>query len=348
MAHPSQLFARPPEAAVINPANPRVLEAHMGCAAYELPLVPEDREFLGDGIEEAAPALVGSGAARLRDGKLFWARRRAPAPDVNLRSSDGRVYDLVDGVTGDPIGTIEENRAFSSAHRGAVYLHQGATYLVEDMDRDRLEITVREAKVAYYTQPKEEKNLEVVREADRGSAGRFGVRWGTVEVESHVIGYRRKAIGTGEILGFEPLDLPPLRLVTEAFWVVIPDGLYDAAGVAPMDVPGTLHAAEHTGIAMLPLFAICDRWDVGGLSTALHHQTGGGVWFIYDGYAGGAGIAAVGYEHAERHLRATREAIRRCPCATGCPSCVQSPKCGNFNDPLDKEGAARLIAAGLR
>ncbi len=347
MTHPEQLFARPPESAVINPANPRVLEAHMGCAAYELPLVPEDREFLGEGIEEAAPALVGSGAARVREGKLFWARRRAPAPDVNLRSSDGRIYDLIDTRAGDLLGTIDEARAFSSAHEGAIYLHQGGTYLVEEMDRSDREIRVAETKVGYYTQPKQDKNLEIVRVVESTKAGRFGLAWGTVEVESHVVGYRRKAIRTGEILGFEALDLPPLRFVTEAFWVEIPGSLYDKAGVAPQDVPGTLHAAEHTGIAMLPLFAICDRWDVGGLSTALHRQVGGGVWFIYDGYAGGAGIAAMGYEHAERHLRATLDAIRSCPCSAGCPSCVQSPKCGNFNDPLDKEGAARLIQAGL-
>ncbi len=346
MTHPDELFTRPPEAAVVNPGNPRLVAAHMGAAAYELPLVPEDRRWLGDAIEELAPDLVADGALRVRAGKLFWARRRAPAPDINIRSSDGRVYTIVDR-RGDVVGSMEESRAFSQAHEGAVYLHQGDTYLVDELDRRQREIRVHKARTAYYTQPKEDKHLEVREGRARGTVGRFGIGLGTVEVETHVVGYRRKSIKGGEVLGYEDLDLPPLRLVTEAFWVTVPEALYGDAGVGWEEVPGTLHAAEHTGIAMLPLFAICDRWDVGGLSTALHPQVGGGVWFIYDGYAGGAGIAPIGFEAAERHLRATLEAIRRCPCAAGCPSCVQSPKCGNFNDPLSKAGAERLLAAGL-
>ncbi len=346
MSHPEQLFSRAPEAAVINPTNPRVLAAHMGCAAYELPLEPGDRDWLGEEIEELAPDLVAEGALRVRSAKLYWARRRAPAPDVNIRSSDGRAYSIVD-ERGDLLGSVEESRALSQAHPGAIYLHQGETYIVEDLDRSGLEVRVRRHKAGYYTQPKEEKLLDVRKVAARSRAGRFGLGLGTVEVETQVVGYRRKAIRGGEVLGYEPLDLPPLTFTTEAFWVTVPDSVYDKAQVEWNEVPGTLHAAEHTGIAMLPLFAICDRWDVGGLSTALHPQTGGGVWFIYDGYAGGAGIAPIGFEHAERHLRATLEAIRSCPCAAGCPSCVQSPKCGNFNDPLDKDGAARLLAAGL-
>ncbi len=346
MTHPDQLFSRAPEAAVVNPANPKVVAAHMGAAAYELPLVPEDRQWLGDGIEELAPGLVAEGALRVRAGKLYWARRRAPAPDIDIRSSSGRVYTIVDDK-GDVVGSMEESRAFSQGHEGAVYLHQGDTYLVDSLDRGELEMRVHKTRVGYYTQPKQEKHLDIRERRARGRVGRFGIGLGTVEVETHVIGYRRKSIKGGEVLGFEDLDLPPLRFVTEAFWVTVPESLYAAAGVESEEVPGTLHAAEHTGIAMLPLFAICDRWDVGGLSTALHPQVGGGVWFIYDGYAGGAGIAPIGFAEAERHLRATLEAIRRCPCAAGCPSCVQSPKCGNFNDPLSKHGAERVLAAGL-
>ncbi len=346
MTHPGELFSRAPEAAVVNPANPKVVAAHMGAAAYELPLVPEDRQWLGEGIEELAPDLVDEGALRVRAGKLYWARRRAPAPDIDIRSSSGRVYTIVDD-RGDVVGSMEESRAFSQGHEGAVYLHQGDTYLVDSLDRGELEIRVYKARVGYYTQPKEEKHLDIVERTARSTVGRFGIGLGKVEVESHVIGYRRKSIRGGKVLGFEDLALPPLRFVTEAFWVTVPAALFPAAGVEPEDVPGTLHAAEHTGIAMLPLFAICDRWDVGGLSTALHPQMGGAVWFIYDGYAGGAGIAPIGFARAERHLRSTLEAIRRCPCAEGCPSCVQSPKCGNFNDPLSKSGAQRLLDAGL-
>ena len=148
-------------------------------------------------------------------------------------------------------------------------------------------------------------------------------------------------------LGYEPLDLPSRRYETQAFWFEVPDALLDRAGIQAVDLPGTLHAAEHAAIGMLPLFAICDRWDIGGLSTPMHPEIGGAVWFIYDGYPGGAGIAPVGYDHGRRLLTATLEAIRGCPCEAGCPTCVQSPKCGNFNDPLDKHGAVRLLEAGL-
>ncbi len=166
-------------------------------------------------------------------------------------------------------------------------------------------------------------------------------------MESTVVAYQRKSLRTREVLGYEGLDLPTRRYETQAFWFIISDALIAAAGIEQVDLPGTLHAAEHAAIGMLPLFAICDRSDIGGLSTPMHPDVGQAVWFIYDGYPGGSGIAPVGYDQAERLLRATARAISECPCETGCPSCVQSPKCGNYNDPLDKGGAVQLIEAGL-
>jgi DEAD/DEAH box helicase domain-containing protein len=346
MTHPDELFQRPAEAAVINPDNPGILSSHMGCAAYELPLVPEDRAYFGAAIEEAAPDLVADGDLRLRDGKLYWARRDRPARDVNIRSSGGRAFTIFD-EKGRPLGTVDHGRAFSQTHPGAVYLHQGETYIVEDLDRELLEIRVAAADVDFYTQPKEEKDLFILDVERSGDLGRLGHHLGLVEVESQIVAYQRKAIGSGKVLATEPLDLPPQRLVTQAFWLTFPTELYDDAGIEWRDLPGTLHAAEHTAIAMLPLFAICDRWDVGGLSTALHPQTEGGVFFIYDGYDGGAGIAPIGFDAGYRHLEATLAALEDCPCLEGCPSCVVSPKCGNFNDPLDKAGAAALLRTAL-
>ncbi len=347
VAHPDLLFSRPSEAAVVNPQNPEILTAQLGCAAYELPLVPDDRTFFGEEIEEAAPGMVQSGALRLRDGRLFWSKRRPPAPDINIRTSGGPTYTIYDRAEREQLGTIEEHRAYSQAHPGAVYLHQGSTFLVEDLDRARHEIRVVSGSVDYYTQPKEEKHLDVLAVDGRRRVGRFEARLGRVEVETHVVAFRRKSIRGGAIIDTEPLDLPPLTFRTQAFWFVIPDALYAEADVAWADVPGTLHAIEHTAIAMMPLFTICDRWDVGGLSTPAHPQESGGVFFIYDGYPGGAGISPIAFQSAERHLRATLDALRRCPCTDGCPACVQSPKCGNFNEPLDKHGAARLLEVGL-
>ncbi|MGH9053717.1 MAG: DEAD/DEAH box helicase [Acidimicrobiia bacterium] len=348
MSHPQEVLTRSPEPAVVNPDNPLVVAAHTGCAAYELPLVPADRDYLGEGMEEAANQLLQAGHLRLRGGRLFWAHRQAPAPEIDLRSSGGPVYTIVDAGAGQLLGTIEEVRAFSQTHRGAVYLHQGATYLVEELDLARHEVRVRPADLDFYTQPKIEKSLQVIAIDAKESLGRFGHHLGRVRVESHVVAFQRKEQGSSTVLSLELLDLPPVEFETQAFWFTVPEELYEEAGIARAAVPGTLHAAEHAGIAMLPLFAICDRWDIGGLSIAHHPQTGTGTIFIYDGYPGGAGIAPVAFRAGEEHLRATLEAIRTCPCETGCPSCVQSPKCGNFNDPLDKAGAAALLEAALR
>ncbi len=346
MHHPDQLFGRPSEAAVINPVNPVVLGAHAGCAAYELPLVNDDVEYFGEELEELLPALLDEGDLRPRGRRMYWGPRRAPAPGINIRTAGGAPFSIVD-QDGRVIGTVDEGRAFSQVHPGAVYLHQGDGYLVDSLDtQDRIAV-VAKGEVGYYTQPHTETNIRVLSIAGHSRVGRFTVAHGEVEVSNRVLAFKRKSIKDGSVLGYEPLHLPDRTFATQAFWVTVPDGLMDRAGVDARAEPGTLHAAEHTAIAMLPLFAICDRWDVGGLSTPFHPDAGGPVWFIYDGYPGGAGIAPIGFATAERHLKTTLQALRDCDCDTGCPSCVQSPKCGNFNDPLDKAGAIRLLAAGL-
>ena len=202
--------------------------------------------------------------------------------------------------------------------------------------------------VSHYTQPHEEKYLEILKVRDRRPLGSLTHYLGTVRVESHVVAFQRRQIGSGEVLSFEPLDLPSVTFETEAVWWTIPDDVYGRAAIDEREVPGTLHAAEHAAIAMLPLFAICDRWDIGGLSTPFHPETGTGTIFIYEAYPGGAGISPIAYQAGGRHLIATREMIEACPCDGGCPSCVQSPKCGNFNEPLSKTGAIRFLEAGLQ
>ena len=346
VTHPEQLFARPAEAAVVNPANPHVLAGHMGCAAHELPLVPDDRVYLGEEIEELAPELVASGDLRPRDGRLVWTGRGSPAPRIDIRTAGGPPFTIVD-ETGTVIGTIDEHRVFSQAHPGAVYLHQGDGYVVAVLDLEQRVVVAERGEPGYYTQPQEETWVGVRRETARREVGRFPHAVGRVEVEHQVVAFKRKSLRDGTVLGSEPLDLPARRFVTDAVWFEVPEELTADAGISPAALPGTLHAAEHTSIAMLPLFAICDRWDVGGLSTPFHPDAGGSVWFVYDGYPGGAGIAPVAWGSGERHLRATLEALRTCPCRGGCPSCVQSPKCGNFNEPLDKAGAIALLEAGL-
>jgi DEAD/DEAH box helicase domain-containing protein len=345
--HPADLFGRPSEAAVVNPVNPEVLAHHAGCAAYEQPLVNEDAKYFGGELEELLPDLVGSGDLRPRGPRLYWGNRRAPAPDIDIRTAGGPPFTILD-TGGTVVGTIDESRVFSQTHPGAVYLHQGNGYVIDEIDLEDRMVVARPGEVPYYTQPHEEKDVWVRSITDGGALGRFGHHHGLVEVESRVVGFKRKSLTDGSTLGLEPLDLPTRRFTTQAVWFTVPADLLKDAGVGGREAPGTLHAAEHTAIAMLPLYAICDRWDVGGLSTVFHPDAAGAVWFIYDGYPGGAGIAPMAFGAGDRHLRATLKALRSCNCERGCPSCVQSPKCGNFNEPLDKAGAIRLLAAGIK
>ena len=347
MAHPRELFTRPAEPAVVNPENPHVLSAHLGCAAFEQPLVPADALVFGDSTDDVAAELVARGDLRPRAGRLYWARRSRPAAGVSLRGTSPDTYAIVERSEGRLVGTEDGARAFSTVHPGAVYLHRGEVYEVADLDIDRRTAWVEVFGGDWYTMAKEDLDLTVVREHESRRVGMVCMSLGDVRVTSQVVAFQRRRVGTREVLGLEPLDLPRRDLVTRAFWYAVPDQVLDAAGLDASRVPGTVHAAEHAGIAMLPLFFICDRWDLGGVSMALHPQTGAATIFIYDAHPGGAGNAELGYAQGVGHLRATLDAIRSCPCESGCPSCVQSPKCGNWNDPLDKEGAVSLLGAVL-
>ncbi|HEX5672446.1 MAG TPA: DEAD/DEAH box helicase [Acidimicrobiia bacterium] len=344
MTHPEELFSRPSEAVVINPDNPLVAEAHAACAAHELPLDLADRETLGPSIEEAANRLVQAEHLRFKEGRLYWSRRTRPAPSIDIRGSGGPTFTIVAGNT--LLGTLEQTRVFRDAHEGAVYLHQGDSYLVEELDTARREVRVRSADVGYYTQTRQDINLEVVDHEASATVGRVRLHLGRVEVETQVTGYQKRRLGTRELIESVYLNLPPSRLSTQGIWMTISDQMIATAQVEA-DLLGSLHAAEHAGIALLPLMAVCDRWDIGGLSTNWHQATGTSTIFIYEAYPGGAGISPIAFAVGSRHWRATLEAMERCPCRSGCPSCVQSPKCGNLNEPLSKAGAIRLLGTIL-
>ena len=355
MSHPEELFSRPAEAVVINPENPQVAEAHAACAAYELPLELHDREILGLSIEEAANRLVQAGHLRLKEGRLFWARRQRPAPAIDIRSSGGAIFMIVatSGISdpatpgaGTLLGTLDEARVYRDAHVGAIYLHQGDSYLVRSLDATLRQVSVTAARVDYYTQTREETDLQVVDEIASVQMGQAKLHLGMVEVANQVIGYQRRKLGSRDLIDTIDLDLPASLMTTASVWLTLPDNLMERLQLGH-DLLGALHAAEHAGIALLPLMAVCDRWDIGGLSTNWHSSTGTATIFIYEAYPGGAGISPVAFDRGRRHWQATVEAIERCPCIQGCPSCVQSPKCGNLNEPLSKRGAVRLLRAIL-
>jgi DEAD/DEAH box helicase domain-containing protein len=346
ISHPDAIFGRPHEAALVDHANPNVLDPHLGCAAYEIPLVEEDARFFGPTLPDAFARMDDAGTLRVRGGKRFWAGRGSPVQHVDVRSTGG-VVSIVDGATGALMGTVDEARAPYSVHQGALYLHQGQQFLVETLDLDARVALVRSADEDSYTQPRDITDIRVLEVERKGRAGAVDLFFGRVEVTSQVVSYVRKRIYTGEVLDVVPLDLPQQTLETRSVWYTVPDTILGDASIDDADIPGSAHAAEHAGIGLLPLFAMCDRWDIGGVSTAQHQDTGLCTVFIYDGYPGGAGIAERGFEAGAEHLRATLEAIRTCRCERGCPSCVQSPKCGNGNEPLDKLGAVRLLATIL-
>jgi DEAD/DEAH box helicase domain-containing protein len=347
--HPDDIFERPPEAAVIDPTNPYVLEPHLRCAAREVPLREEELGFFGDlpDVKKAVERMTDRGD--LVERRDAWHDRGKDAPHraVDVRAGGGHVYSIVIAGTGELLGTADEHRAYATLHPGAVYLHMGEQYLVDELDLVQRVAVVASADPDYYTQARDVTDIEVADVLSRTSIGEVEQSFGSVRVTNQVTSFVRKLVATGEVLDEVPLPLPPVELETRAVWWTIPVSVLDRAAVGPRDVPGAIHAAEHAAIGLLPLVATCDRWDIGGVSTPMHPDTGMTTIFIYDGYPGGAGITERGARDADRWLRATLEAIRQCPCSRGCPSCVQSPKCGNGNEPLDKTGAVSLLAAIL-
>ena len=348
VTHPADLFDKPAEAAVVDPSNPFVLGPHLACAAREQPLSDEELARFWPDSQATVEQLTRAGELKRRRDLLHHVGRASPHRAVDVRSTGGRTFAIVIQDSGELLGTIDESRAYQQVHPGAIYLHQGEQFEVAELDLTAGVAVVTAADPDFYTQSRDTTDIDVEEVLERGAtAGGVPMAYGTVHVSNQVVGFARKLVATGEILDVVPLALPPQRLETRGVWWAIPQATIDRAAIAPADLPGAAHAAEHAAIGLLPLVATCDRWDIGGVSTAYHPDTGSSAIFVYDGYAGGAGIAERGFRDANRWLRATLETVRECPCTHGCPSCVQSPKCGNGNEPLDKAGAVALLSAML-
>ena len=349
MRHPDYLFERPCEHAVIDPTNSYILTRHLRCAAAEIALIEPDLQLFGERARDLVGSLVETGELAPRRGRWHWTGKgRYPAQEVDIRSASGPAFRIVipPRSVASPrrtIGTVESARVFEQAHPGAVYLHQGDAYLVTELDMAGRMVRVSPAAVEYHTQPKTTIDLTIRRPQASRPWGPTTMQFGEVEVTTHVLGFARKQLFSDTVLGIEPLDLPPQSLQTTAFWFEIPDDLERRVREAGLDFAGGIHALEHAAIGVLPLFAMCDRWDIGGVSYPAHPQTGTPVIFIYDGYPGGVGITEKGYALVDALMTATREVIEACPCDSGCPSCIQSPKCGNLNEPLDKRAALMLL-----
>ncbi|MGZ4775658.1 MAG: DEAD/DEAH box helicase [Oryzihumus sp.] len=344
--HPEALFERPVEAAVLDPDNPYVLAPHLAAAAAELPLTDADVEVFGPGMRPLVDTLVSRGVLRRRPTGWFWARSDRATDHVSLRGTGEPVVRIVERGSGRVLGTVDGTAAHSSVHTGAVYVHQGRTFVVTDLDLAESVALVVEGDPGWSTQARSVSTFDIGAVEQQTDWGEVQVHFGSVEVRTQVTAFLRR-LPSGEVLGEHPLELPERALRTKAVWWTMPEELLAVAGLELADIPGAAHAAEHAAIGMLPLVATSDRWDIGGVSTALHPDTGLPTIMVYDGHPGGAGFAERGFHAVRTWLSATRDAIAACECATGCPSCVQSPKCGNGNEPLDKARAVALLEVVL-
>lgn len=345
--HPEALFGRPMEATVLDPDNPYVLRPHLCAAAAELPVTDADLDRFGPAAEQVLADLVKRGMLRRRAAGWYWTRRERACDLADIRGIGGPAVRLVEAPTGRLLGTVDGAAAHSTVHDGAVYLHQGESYVVASLDLADGVALVDPEDPDYFTTALDRTDIAVVEAVEVDARGLAALHFGTVDVTSQVVGYLRRRVLTGEIVAEVPLDLPPRQLRTRAVWWTASPPLLQRAGLEWADVSGAAHAAEHASVGLLPLFATCDRWDIGGVSTVMHPDTGRTTVFVYDGCPGGAGFAERGYRAGRSWLAATLDAVTACRCDAGCPSCVQSPKCGNGNSPLDKAGAGRLLRALL-
>jgi DEAD/DEAH box helicase domain-containing protein len=339
MREPAALLGRRVEAAILDHANPRILAGHVQAAAYEAPLEARDAAVLGP---EALAAAAVDAELRSTPRGFVWRGTTAPAARIPLRSADPDSFTVIDSSTGALLGFVERSRAYSTVHEGAVYLHLGESFLVRELDETTLRALVEPFRGDWYTQPRRETETGVLGSLREERRLGLDLVLGEVEVTDRVVGYERRTIGSQERIELVPLACPPATFATEAVWFCPEPGQLEGVEAMPR-LLGTLHAAEHALIAMLPLWAMCDRWDIGGLSTNLHLDTGRPTVFVYDGHPGGVGIAERGFEQFEGWVADTARMVAACPCSAGCPSCVQSPKCGNLNEMLDKAGARTLL-----
>ncbi len=348
MRNPEAFFGKSFENALINQANPYILRQHLLCAAWERPLDDTDAGIFGSKYVDTRDELEAEGLLRPRNRKWYLSPQISyPAEGVNIRSASTDRYALLDSADGNrEIESVDASVAFFQIHQGAIYLHQGETYLVTELDIPSRTAYAKPVDSAYYTQVREVEDLSIRSRVRNKDVGDVKVCLGGVTVTNHVISYCKRRQFSEEVIGEEPLELPQTIFSTVAFWFDIPLRIVHQLAELGLDFAGGIHAAEHAAIGLLPLFALCDRNDIGGLSTPAHADTGKPQIFIYDAYPGGVGIAERGFEFIGDLWKATLDLVSTCPCESGCPSCVQSPKCGNYNEPLDKRAAA-VILEGL-
>jgi DEAD/DEAH box helicase domain-containing protein len=343
MRHPNYLFERTPEHAALDPHNAYVLLRQLLCAAHEMPLSPADAALFGEEMSEIAGVLEEAGQLRRVGERWYWAGAGYPAADVDIRTAGGSPFLIFNAANGEVVGTADAQTAMQVVYPGAVYLHQGETFVVERLDVDARSAWVRQAAVEYYTTPRVNSEVRIERQFESRRLGSTVCALGEVSVRHQVIGYRRQRLLSESLLASVDQELPPREFRTEALWFVVPDTIRIAAAREGIDLMGSIHALEHAMVALSPLQVMCDLGDLNGASHPNHPDIALPAVFVYDDIPGGAGLADRCYAAAESLFRQTLDTIRACPCHDGCPSCIHSPRCGSNNHPLDKAGAIWLL-----
>lgn len=343
MRQPEYLFNRSPEHAALDPHNPYVLLRQLLCAAHEMPLSESDAARFGEEMAEVAEVLEGAGQLRRAGERWYWAGTGYPAADVDLRTAGGPPFAILNGATGALIGTADPQTALQVVYPGAVYLHQGETFLVERLDVEARTAWAQPATVEYYTTPRSNSEVRIERQFESRQIGQTVCALGEVTVKHQVVGYRQQRLLSEAVLKVVELDLPPREFRTEALWFVVPEALQIAGVREGIDLVGSIHALEHALVSLAPLHGMCDLGDLNGASHPNHPDLALPAVFIYDDNPGGAGLADRCYAEAERLFQQALENIAACPCLDGCPSCIHSPRCGSNNQPLDKAGALWLL-----
>ncbi|MDR2374548.1 MAG: DUF1998 domain-containing protein [Bifidobacteriaceae bacterium] len=344
VTHPQALVGAPLEATVFDPSNPYVAAPHLAAAAAEWPLETSELAALDPAAAGVVESLAAAGALRQRGQRWFWVLPERATDLTDLRGAGGAVVQVVEEATGRVLGTVDSASAPAAVHPGAVYLHQGESFQVTALDLEGGVAMVEASQPPYRTMPLHSSTVQVVERRAGAPGARADWHFGLVDVTAQVTGFMRLRTPGLERIGAEPLDMPPSVLRTAATWVTIPAATLAEAALEAAEVPGALHAAEHAAIGLLPLLATCDRWDLGGLSAAAHPDTGEATIFIHDSVPGGAGFAERAFQRRAELLEAVSGLLAECPCEDGCPSCVQSPKCGNGNQSLSKAGALALVS----
>jgi DEAD/DEAH box helicase domain-containing protein len=340
---PDYLFDRVVEQAAVDPSNPFILLRHAICAAAEKPLRAGEAVLFGADLPDLLEVLVEAGQLRQLGDRFYWCGTGYPAADVNIRTSGGEPFAIREDADGTLLGTADAETAFQVVHPGAIYLHQGESYEVENLDLEARSAHVRRVDARYYTTPRISSTVRVVEQLEARAVGAAGAGFGDVLVTSQVLGYRRHELHTERLLEQVDLDLPERTYRTEGLWVSVPPEIERELVRDGGDLLGAIHAVEHAAASIAPLHAMCDRWDVGGASHAQHPDLGRAAIFIHDSHPGGVGIADRCFHALDQLLGETLETIAACPCESGCPACIHSPTCGSRNEPLDKQGALSLL-----